>query len=227
MTSERSVRVLLAEDDDEVRETTALVLEQFGFTVTAAADGVEAARLEAEADFDVAVLDVAMPQMDGLVLTRLLRQRGSLPILLLTARDMPGDIVAGLEAGADDHVAKPFDGAVLAARIRALHRRAQPGVPSLTDAGLVINRDARSVSLDGMPVALSATEYDLLLLLLEHRGKVLDRREILHHVWGDDSWIDERVVDTNIKRVRAKVGHERIVTVRGTGYRYDPVDPAT
>lgn len=227
MTSERSVRVLLAEDDEEVRETTALVLEQFGFTVTAAANGVEAAHLEAEADFDVAVLDVAMPQMDGLVLTRLLRQRGSLPILLLTARDMPGDIVAGLEAGADDHVAKPFDGAVLAARIRALHRRAQPGVPSLTDAGLVLNRDARSVSLDGIPVALSATEYDLLLLLLEHRGKVLDRREILHHVWGDDSWIDERVVDTNIKRVRAKVGHERIVTVRGTGYRYDPVDPAT
>ncbi|GAA4842418.1 two-component system response regulator CseB [Luteimicrobium xylanilyticum] len=217
--SAEGCHVLLVEDDVDVRETTALLLTRHGFHVGTAVDGVEGERALREGSFDVAVVDVAMPRMDGLTLTRRVREWSDVPILLLTARDLPGDVVSGLDAGADDHVAKPYDGEVLAARVRALARRpARRGV--VEEVGdVVVDRGARTVVRGGAPVSLSSTEFRLLELLLDHRGAAIERAEALRRVWGDEQWTDARVVDTNVKRLRGKLGDDVIETVRGFGYR--------
>jgi len=216
-------RVLLVEDDPDVRETTTLVLQRHGFHVIAAADGLRGEALFAAEPVDVAVVDVAMPGMDGLTLTRRLRERSDVPILLLTARDLPGDVVSGLDAGADDYVTKPYDGDVLAARLRALLRRGR--VSSAESFGdVVVDREARTVVKAGEPIALSATEFRLLEVLLDHVDTVVSRATALRRVWGDEDWTDGRVVDTNVLRLRTKLGGDLIETVRGFGYklRSDP-----
>jgi len=219
-------RVLLVEDDADVRETTALVLQRHGFDVRTAPDGLAGEELFAGEAFDVAVLDVAMPVVDGLTLTRRLRERSDVPILLLTARDLPGDIVSGLEAGADDYVTKPFDGEVLAARLGALLRRAGGGRGPVVALGEVtIDRAAHAVARDGEPVSLSMTEFRLLEAFLDSAGVVLSRAQLLRRAWPDDEWIDERVVDTYVQRIRSKLGPGTIDTVRGFGYRLTGPEP--
>lgn len=223
-------RALLVEDDADLRLTTRLVLERHGFTVAVAVDGVDALEQldhpETPCAADVAVIDVMMPRMDGLTPTRRLRasaRHADLPIVLLTARDLIHDQVAGLDAGADDYVVKPFDGDVLAARLRALLRRrpapasAEPDLVTVAD--LSIDLDGMVVTRDGVPIELTATEFRLLSTLLEHRGAVLSRDQLLDRVWGGTSWTTSRAVDVNIQRLRAKVGHEIVTTVRGAGYK--------
>ena len=220
-------RVLVVDDDDDVRLTTALVLQANGFSVTQADSGSTALSVLASQDAPaVGVFDVAMPGIDGIRLTRMVRETHQFPILLLTARDLPTDVVAGLDAGADDYVTKPFDGEVLAARLRALLRRHDGPLDEEAPASeverygpITIDRAALLVTFEGEAVALSATEFRLLAYLADNAGRVVSRAQILHAVWGDSVWTDARVVDTNVGRLRSKLGADSIETVRGFGYK--------
>lgn len=213
--------VLIAEDDEDVRETTRLVLERRGFVVRVARDGIEALESCAALVPDVAVVDVAMPRMDGLALTRHLAELG-IPVVLLTARGLPSDVVGGLDLGADDYVTKPFDPDVLAARIRSVLRRNAKAVePQERFGDFVLDRDAMMVRSPEGPVSLSPTELKLLIALVDNRGRVLSREQIVSTVWGADGWDYQRVVDTNVQRLRRKLEGSGIQTVRGVGYRMD------
>lgn len=219
MNDDSGLRVLLVEDDSDLREITALVLERHGFRVITAADGLRGEEVFAAEPVDLVVLDITMPGIDGLTLTRRLREESTVPIMLLTARDLPVDVVAGLEAGADDYVTKPFDGAVLAARLRALSRRTTTQTELETFGDVTVDRRARIVTRGGQQVTLSRTEFRLLEVLLDNADAVVSRRTALRRVWGDEDWTDERVVDTNVLRLRSKLGSDVIETVRGFGYK--------
>jgi DNA-binding response OmpR family regulator len=216
--------VLVVEDDEDVRESTKLVLERHGFVVHTARDGVEGEAAAAAHHPHVALVDVALPGVDGIALTRWMRAELDVPVVLLTARSLPSDVVHGLEAGAEDYVTKPFDGAVLAARLRAVVRRVH-GDPELRLWGgeVIVDRDAMTVRNCGELVPLTTTEFRLLQLLAENRPAVLSRAQILARVWGDPEWGDGRVVDVNVQRMRTKLPPELIATVRGFGYAI--VDP--
>lgn len=213
--------VLVVEDDEAVRLTTSLVLERQGFAVSAAADGVEALAMLAEKKFDIAVVDVVMPRMDGITFVRRARERFPLPVIMLTARDLPHDQLAGFDAGADDYVIKPFDGAVLAARIRAVLRRgADTSAAATTRLGdLEIDIPGMTLTRDGVPVTLSGTEFRLLAVLFERQGRVLSKTQLLELVWGDAGWGDEHIVEVNVARLRSKIGADHLKTVRGLGYK--------
>ena len=194
-------------------------MRKHGFDVVTAHDGTDAeAKLVTEV-VDVALLDVMMPGKDGIALTKLIRSRGDLPVVLLTARDLSSDQVMGLEAGADDYVTKPFDGDVLAARLRAVVRRGATRQETERLGDLEIDRAGMTLTKAGEPVQLSATEFRLLSVLLDHIGAVLSRDQLLDHVWGSSDWGDPRVVDVNIQRLRSKIGADTIATVRGAGYK--------
>ncbi|MFX0539959.1 response regulator transcription factor [Ornithinimicrobium sp. Y1847] len=221
-----SPTVLLVEDDEMLRRTTALVLQRQGFTTLVAQDGVAALEVLDAADRrpEVAVVDVMMPRMDGLTLTRRLRTRpdtADLPIVMLTARDLTGDQLAGFSAGVDDYVVKPFDGEVLAARIRAVLRRGAAVVSAtgLTLGELTIDLAGMSVRRGEEEITLSHTEFRLLETLLEHRGAVLSKAQLLDRVWGVGEWADPHVVEVTVQRLRSKIGPELIATVRGVGYK--------
>ena len=217
------MRVLLVEDDPAIRETASLVLERHGFEVSSAADGETGLAEFERSEPDVALLDVMLPGIDGVSVCRRIRETSELPVVMLTARSDPLDVVAGLEAGADDYVTKPFDGPVLAARLRAVLRRAarEPDRERerMTFGGLEIDVDAMEVKVDGEPVRLTATEARLLIELGRNVGIVLSRDTLLERVW-DYQWSgDTRLVDVHVQRLRAKIGAERIETVRGIGYK--------
>ncbi|MDW5596946.1 response regulator transcription factor [Conexibacter stalactiti] len=222
MTADRP-HVLLVEDDAAIRETTALLLQTHGFDVCVSADGQTGIDDFRAGRFDVALLDVMLPRIDGISLARLIRETSAIPIVLLSARSEPFDMVAGLEAGADDYVAKPFDGPVLAARLRAVLRRAgrhdAGGERLLRADGLEVDPAGMSARVGGEPVALTTTEARLLIELARNVGIVMNRATLLERVW-DYRWDgDTRLVDVHVQRLRAKIGRERIETVRGAGYK--------
>jgi DNA-binding response OmpR family regulator len=220
----RTPLVLLAEDDPDVRETTQLLLLRRGWRVTATADGVEALDAVAAELPDVAVVDVAMPRMNGLDLTGRLTGLG-VPVVLLTARSLPVDEVQGLAAGADDYVTKPFDADVLSARLQAvLRRRRGPAADVATVGEVRIDVAGRRVERAGAVVPLSSVEFRVLEALLRNRGAVLSREQVVAMAW-DSTWQDPRIVDTNVQRLRRKLGPEVIETVRGFGYRIEVARP--
>ena len=221
-------QVLLVEDDASVRESTALLLERAGFKVTAMADGREALELLSRRRFDVVVLDILLPGVDGLEVCRELRRDSQIPIVMLTAKADTSDVVAGLELGADDYVTKPFEGVELIARVRAVVRRAtsEDQSPVLNIRGLEIDPGAFSVHREGEQIDLTATEFRLLHELARNRGQVLTREVLLERVWGYDYLGDSRLVDMALKRLRDKLGDDPknplfITTVRGVGYRFE------
>jgi two-component system response regulator MtrA len=220
-------RILLVEDDPSIREVTAIGLGAAGFAVTTAADGVEGLdRFRAE-PFDLILLDVMLPRLDGYEVARQVRRTSMIPIVMLTARADTMDVVVGLEAGADDYVRKPFDLPELIARIRAALRRAAAPAEDTTElqiGNLVIDIGGRTVTRDGADVPLTRTEFDLLEELVRHAGQVLSRDVLLDRVWGYDYLGDSRLVDVAIQRLRSKVEidpavPELIQTVRGSGYK--------
>jgi two-component system response regulator MtrA len=222
-----NARVLLVEDDPSVRRSTALLLEHDGFEVEAVADGRAALDHLAGHPVDLVVLDLMLPGVDGLEVCRQIRRTSRLPIVMLTARSDVTDVVVGLELGADDYVTKPFEAKELAARLRAVLRRAvsEPDTPVVRAGPIEIDAAAFRATCDGRPVDVTATEFRLLLELARHAGQVLTRDVLLDRVWGYDYLGDSRLVDMAIKRLRDKLDSagapRRISTVRGVGYRFE------
>jgi len=216
------MHVLLVEDDPVIREATQLALERDGFKVTVARDGLaglDAYRAQAP---DVALLDLMLPGMNGVSLCRQIREEGQTPVIMLSARADPIDVVLGLEAGADDYVTKPFDSTVLVARIRAVVRRMGRVYTEdqvLRFGDLEVHRNGLEVRVGGEPVELTPTELRLLLCFVDAPGSVLTRDVLLEQVWDYQWGGDSRVVDVHVQRLRAKVGQDRIETVRGFGYK--------
>jgi DNA-binding response OmpR family regulator len=226
--------VLLIEDDRAVRTGLELALTRQGHAVDAAGTGEQGLELLRAAPPEVVVLDLMLPGMDGFEICRRIRAGGDLPIIMLTARNDDMDVVAGLEAGADDYVVKPVQPRVLEARIRAVLRRSAAGPaaagapPVERHGGLAIDRAALLVSRRGEPVGLAPTELRLLLELSATPGRVLSRQQLLELVWDQGYLGDSRLVDACVQRLRAKIEDDPaapryIQTVRGFGYRFGPL----
>jgi DNA-binding response OmpR family regulator len=226
--TDAGAKILLVEDDGTLRHTLALNLRAEGHQVLEAEDGesgLASARSEAP---DLVVLDVMLPRLDGLTVCRLLRRESRVPIILLTARGAEADKIIGLETGADDYIVKPFSLGEFLARVRAALRRAAAALPGdiLASGDLRLDLAARRVALAGRPIQLAPREFDLLTLLLRHRGAVMSRDLLLARVWGDDYVGDARTVDVHIRWLRQKLEQDPsrpvlIQTVRGVGYRLE------
>lgn len=221
-------RVLVVEDDRSVRETVTLLLERAGLRATAVDDGRQALEQLSEHDFDLVLLDVMLPVVDGFQVCRRIREDSQVPIVMLTARTDTADVVAGLETGADDYVTKPFQGPELVARVRAALRRreADPSAPRMQVRDLDIDASGFRLTQSGRPVELTATEFRLLFELARNAERVISREMLLQRVWGYDYLGDSRLVDMAVKRLRDKLGDDPrepryITTVRGAGYRLD------
>lgn len=231
------VRVLMIEDDAVIREATSIGLERLGYHVLGAEDGLEGLelfrRLQEEDPVDAVLLDVMLPTMNGTQVCRQLRGFSNVPVIMLSARGEGLDMVTGLDAGADDYLAKPFDLQVLDARLRAVLRRtAMPqantvahGEPVPDAKGLDIDPHRLVVTLDAREIHLTPTEMKILLMLSEDPGVVVSRSDILSEVWGYTWDADHRVIDVHVQRLRRKIGASRIETVRGFGYRLQDEAP--
>jgi len=220
------MRVLLAEDDRDLAGQLASLLTEAGYAVDIAPDGEEAQFLGETEPYDAVILDLGLPEIDGLsVLKRWRRDGHRMPVLILTARDSWSEKVDGLDAGADDYVTKPFELEEVLARLRALIRRAAGHVTAELECGPV-RLDTRNgrVQVSGEPVRLTAQEFKLLSYLMHHQGEVVSRTELTEHLYDQDFDRDSNTIEVFVNRVRKKLGVELIHTVRGMGYRLEVPD---
>lgn len=217
------MRILIVEDEPSLARQLRQTLEAAGYAVDSAHDGEEGQFLGETESYDAVILDLGLPEVDGLTVLDRWRKAGhKMPVLVLTARDSWSDKVAGLDAGADDYLAKPFQSEELIARLRALIRRASGNASSELVAGDV-RLDTRSgrVTLAGEPVKMTAQEYKLLSYLMHHRGKVVSRTELIEHIYDQDFDRDSNTIEVFITRIRKKLGADLITTIRGLGYSLD------
>jgi two-component system, OmpR family, copper resistance phosphate regulon response regulator CusR len=218
-------RILIAEDEPRIASFLEKGLRANGFTTTVTEDGRDALDLADSDDFDLLILDVGLPGRDGFTVLRELRARGRrLPVVILTARDSVEDTVAGLEGGADDYMAKPFRFEELLARVRVRLREdhvAESTVIRVGDASLDLR--TRRLTVDGRTIELTAREFAMAEMFFRHPGQVLSREQLLSHVWGYDYDPGSNVVEVYVRYLRQKIGESWITTVRGMGYRLEPV----
>ncbi len=224
-----TMKILLVEDDEPIRTALGMFLTQEGYTVIGAESGEEGLAAFERQPADIVLVDLMLPGIDGFETTRRLRRQSTVPVIIVTARDDSYDVVAGLEAGADDYVTKPVFGKVLSARIRALLRRASEfSSPTVWRFGdLEISRDAGVVRKGERDVSLTRTEFQLLCELASKPGWVFSRANLLETVWGYDYFGDSRLVDIHISRLRNKIEDDPsnpafVLTVRGMGYKLQP-----
>jgi DNA-binding response OmpR family regulator len=226
-----SSTILLVDDEDSVQKLLAYPLERDGFRVVPARDGEEALARFSEEDFDLVVLDIMLPKLDGLEVCKRLRADSTVPIIMLTARGEELDKVLGLELGADDYITKPFSIQEFRSRVRALLRRAAaaPRGPSadrlITVDDLRIDPGRRVVEVRGQPVQLTYVEFELLHTLASDPGRVYTREMLLRSLWGDSDYREQRTIDVHVRHLREKLERdprepEYIFTVRGVGYRF-------
>jgi two-component system OmpR family response regulator len=220
------MRVLIVEDEPNLGRQLRATLEGAGYAVDLATDGEDGHYLGSTESYDAIILDLGLPEIDGLTVLDRWRKEGMVvPVLVLTARDSWSDKVAGLDAGADDYLAKPFQTEELIARLRALIRRASGNASSELIAGDV-RLDTRSgkVTLAGEPVKLTAQEYKLLSYLMHHKGKVVSRTELIEHIYDQDFDRDSNTIEVFVTRIRKKLGPDVITTIRGLGYSLEDPD---
>lgn len=225
-------RILVVEDEPSIREVVSLYLLRAGYQVSVVDNGRAALDFLSSQMPDLVILDLMLPEVDGLGITRWLRERGDTPIIMLTARREERDRIAGLEMGADDYVVKPFSPQELVSRVRAVLRRARPTTASGAEAplvyrGLSINPQTRLVEVDGQEKQLTAKEFDLLWTLARHPRQVFTRDQLLDLVWGLSEYIDPSTVTVHVRRLREKIeanpGEPTYIrTVWGVGYRFEP-----
>src|ERR687890_2823924 len=231
MAAPQAPRILLVDDEHAVQKLLAFPLRKDGYDVVGATSGNEALERFRDGEFDLVVLDVMLPRLDGLEVCRQLRARSSVPIIMLTAKAEEFDKVLGLELGADDYIPKPFSMREFRSRVKAVLRRAElvqrddNGEEPLVQGDLAIDFSKRQVEVRGEPVRLTYVEFEILATLARAPGRVFSRTQLLERVWGDASYRDPRTVDVHIRHLREKLEvepktPELILTVRGVGYRF-------
>jgi two-component system response regulator RegX3 len=224
--------LLLVEDETTLREALAYLLTREGYAVRTAADGAAALAAVAEREPDLILLDLMLPVVSGAEVCRQVRRTSDVPIIMLTAKNLEGDIVVGLELGADDYVTKPYSTPELLARIRAALRHRVKPPSGLTDeetlraGGIEMDVERHRLVVDGAEVVMPLREFELLELLLRNAGRVLTRDQIIDRVWGSDYYGDTKTLDVHVRRIRSRIETDpsrpvRLVTVRGLGYRLE------
>ncbi len=225
-------KILVVDDEPSIGEIVSLYLEQSGYSVTVVRDGQAALDAIAREQPDLVVLDLMLPKVDGLEITRRLRSSGNTPIIMLTARKEETDRIVGLEMGADDYVVKPFSPRELVSRVKAVLRRVQ-STPSdsrpqvITFGDVSVDPNTRQVLVQGSEVALTVKEFDLLWTLATHPRQVFNRDQLLDRVWGVTEYVDPSTVTVHVRRLREKIESDpseprHIQTIWGVGYRFDP-----
>ena len=221
-------KILIVDDEKNIRNVIKEYAKFDGFETFEAEDGMQAVEMVKNQDFDIIIMDVMMPKLDGYSACKEIRKIKQIPVIMLSARGEEYDKLFGFELGVDDYVTKPFSPKELLARIRAVMKRSAAPAPAgdnnvLKFEGLEINMSGREVFVDGKPVSLTPKEYDLLFYLVRNKGIALSREKLLEEVWGYDFYGDDRTVDTHIKMLRNSLGDYRkfIVTLRGMGYKFD------
>ena len=227
-------RLLLVEDDETLREALAFLLRREGYEVSEAGDGAAALAAFTADEPDLVLLDLMIPEPNGIEVCRRIRLTSDLPVIMLTAKDSKADVVLGLEVGADDYVTKPYSTPELLARIRGALRRAkgrerQDKTATLEAAGITMDLERHQVWVDGEPVKMPLREFSILEMLLQHPGRVITRATLLNRLWGTDYYGDSKTLDVHIRRLRARIEADpskpvRVVTVRGLGFRLNDSD---
>ena len=231
MVANGSARILLVDDEQSIQTLLSYPLRKDGYHVTSALDGTEALQRFEDGRFDLVILDLMLPRLDGVEVCRQLRSRSQVPIIMLTAKGSETDKVAGLEVGADDYITKPFSMREFRSRVKAALRRSRMGSPEQEDEGAIesgalkIDFDRRMVTLGEGEIGVTYVEFEILGALARSPGRVLTRETLLEHVWGDSEYRDPRTVDVHIRHLREKLEAdpkqpEYLFTVRGVGYRF-------
>ncbi len=218
-------KILVVDDEQGIRDLLKEYLEMDGYQVVTAVDGLDAVGKQKSGDFDLVIMDIMMPRMDGISAVKEIRKNSDVPVLMLSARDQEYDKLFGFEVGADDYVTKPFSTKEVMARVRSILARTQPDKPRNVEqfGGLIVDFDGRNVVVDGVKAELTPKEYELLFYLVKNKGLAVSREKLLTNVWGFEFYGDDRTVDTHIKMLRGNLGAYRdcIVTLRGLGYKFE------
>ena len=218
-------RILVVEDDFDIQELLQNFLQETGYEVDIAGDGVEALSIFIDGKYDLILLDIMLPKIDGYGVCELIRKQSDVPIIMLTALNGEDDQIKGLDLQVDDYITKPFSMPILIRKIAAVLRRSSQGTAesyqSITYGNLLLNCDGYTATMNGNTFELTQKEFEILRELLTHQGRILTRQNLLDKLWRYDFYGDERVVDTHIKNLRKKLGIGFIQTIRGVGYKID------
>ena len=221
-------KLLIVDDEEKIREVIKEYAEFEGYLAEEASDGMEAVKMVKDGDFDLVIMDIMMPRLDGFSAVKEIRKTKTIPVIMLSARTEEYDKLFGFELGADDYVVKPFSPKELMARVNAVLKRNDASVSGVVDEvkfdGLTIDFAGRNVFVDGEKVVLTPKEYELLYYFVKNVGIALSRERLLKDVWGYDYYGDDRTVDTHVKMLRSSIKKYRkfIITLRGVGYKFEP-----